>query len=64
MHGRGKVPSSADFDPRISDIGRKALARHDERVGRKISMKLVLIVLFVLALLAGMVVGAFIAPHA
>jgi hypothetical protein len=45
--------------------GRMALARHGERSGHgQISLKLVLIVLFVLALLAGMAVGAFIVPHA
>jgi hypothetical protein len=61
----GKSPSRADFHLRISDTGRKALARHDERAGHgQISLKLVLVVLFVLALLAGMMVGAFMAPHA
>jgi hypothetical protein len=58
-------PSRADFHLRISDTGRKALARHDQRAGNsKISMKLVLLVLFVLAVLAGMAVGAFMIPHA
>jgi hypothetical protein len=62
---RGKSPSPTDFHLRISDTGRKALARNDERAGHgKISVKLVLIVLFVLALLAGVMVGAFIVPHA
>jgi hypothetical protein len=40
---------------RISDDGRKALAR---RKGRRISAKLVLLVLFVVGLLAGVGVGA------
>jgi hypothetical protein len=54
----GKAPSPADFHLRISDAGRKALARHHEVAGRgTISSKLVLIVLFVLGLLAGVVVG-------
>jgi hypothetical protein len=62
---RSKQPSRADFHLRISDTGRIALARHGERSGHgQISLKLVLIVLFVLALLAGMAVGAFIVPHA
>jgi hypothetical protein len=62
---RGKPPSPNDFHLRISDTGRRALARHDERAGHgKISVKLVLIVLFVLALVAGMAVGAFMMPHA
>jgi hypothetical protein len=57
---RGKPPSRTDFHLRISDTGRKALARHDERAGRgQISVKLVLLLLFVLALMAGIVVGAF-----
>jgi hypothetical protein len=55
---RGKSPSPADFNLRISDDGRVALARHDERAGRG-----KIVVLFVLALLAGMVVGRFIVPH-
>jgi hypothetical protein len=61
----GKPPSPADFHLCISDTGRKALARNYEGAGHaKISAKFVLIVLFVLALLAGMVVGAFVVPHA
>jgi hypothetical protein len=65
MQVRGKPPSPADFHLRISDAGWKALARHDERAGRsRISLRLALIVLFVVALLAGMVVGAFMVPHA
>jgi hypothetical protein len=59
-----KPPSPADFHLRISDTGRKALARQDERAGHgQISMKVMLVVLFVLALLAGMAVGAFVVPH-
>jgi hypothetical protein len=62
---RDQPPSPTDFHLRISDTGRKALARHDGRAGHgKISVMLVLIVLFFLALLAGMAVGAFIVPHA
>jgi hypothetical protein len=62
---RGKPPPSADFHLRISDTGRRALGRHDERAGHgKISVRFVLIVLFVLALLAGVMVGAFVVPHA
>ena len=65
IQARGKPPSPADFHLRISDAGRKALARHGERAGHgTISVKLVLIALFVLALLAGMAVGAFMVPHA
>jgi hypothetical protein len=61
----GKAPSPADFHVRISDAGRQALARHDEVAGQgTISVKLVLIVLFVLGLLAGVVVGAFMVTHA
>jgi hypothetical protein len=45
---------------RISDAGRSALARHN---GRRISAKLVLLVLFVVGLLAGIGVGTLmIAP--
>jgi hypothetical protein len=57
-------PSRADFQLCISDDGRKALARRDERPAHgMISAMAVLIVLFFLALLAGMAVGAFILPH-
>jgi hypothetical protein len=48
---------------RISDAGRKALARRDDRSGRvRFLNKWVLFVLFALGLLAGVCVGAFI-PH-
>jgi hypothetical protein len=61
----GKAPSPADFRLRISDAGREALARHDELAGHgTISVKLVLIVLFVIGLLAGVIVGAFMVTHA
>jgi hypothetical protein len=52
----GKPPSPADFHLRISDAGRKALARHD--VGDSMSLVLIVIMLFVLGLLAGIVAGA------
>jgi hypothetical protein len=65
IQARGKPPSRADFHIRISETGRTALAQHGEGAApRKISMKLVVIALFVLALLAGMVAGKFIVPHA
>jgi hypothetical protein len=61
----GKPPSPVDFHFRISDVGRKALARHDELAGHgAISVKLLLIVLFVLGLLAGVIAGAFMVTHA
>jgi hypothetical protein len=49
---------------RISDAGRKALARHDDRPDNgRIPAKLVLLVLFVVGLLAGVGAGALmIAP--
>jgi hypothetical protein len=65
IKARGKPPSRADFHIRISDTGRTALAQQDEGAApRKISLKLVLIVLFALALLAGVVAGKFVVPHA
>jgi hypothetical protein len=65
IRARGKPPSPADFHLRISDVGRQALARHDELAGQgTISVMLVLIVLFVLGLLAGVVVGAFMVTRA
>jgi hypothetical protein len=49
---------------RISDAGRKALARQDGQTNRrKISARLVLLVLFVLGTLAGVGVGALLASH-
>ncbi len=48
----------------ISDAGRKALARQDGRTNRrKISARLMLLVLFVLGTLAGVGVGALLASH-
>jgi hypothetical protein len=65
IHAQDKPPSRADFHIRISDTGRTALAQHGERAApRKVSMRLLLIALFVLALLAGMFAGKFIVPHA
>jgi hypothetical protein len=65
IQARGKPPSPADFHLRISDVGRQALVRHDELAGHgTISVKLVLILLFVLGLLAGVVVGAFMVTRA
>jgi hypothetical protein len=55
---RGKPPSPADFHLRISEAGRKALARHDVLVGHS-SLVPIVIMLFVLGLLAGIVAGAF-----
>jgi hypothetical protein len=59
----GKPPSPADFHLRISDVGRTALARHDE-LARHGAISVKLIVLFVLGLLAGVVAGAFMVTHA
>lgn len=55
----GKPPSPADFHLRISEAGRKALARHDLLAGHSTSLVLIVIMLFVLGLLAGIVAGAF-----
>jgi hypothetical protein len=60
---RGKPPAPADFHLQITDAGRKVLARHDQPVGRgKSSKNAILMVLFVLGLLAGIVVAAFLLP--
>jgi hypothetical protein len=59
---QGKPPSPADFHLRISDAGRKALARHDALVGDSTRLVLIVIMLFVLGLLAGIVAGALIKP--
>jgi hypothetical protein len=49
---------------RISDAGRKALARQDGRtIRRKISARVVLLVLFALGTLAGVGVGALLVSH-
>jgi hypothetical protein len=49
---------------RISDAGRKALAREGGRpTRRKISARLMLLVLFALGTLAGVGVGALLASH-
>jgi hypothetical protein len=49
---------------RISDAGRKALARQDGPTNRrKISVRLAILVLFVVGTLAGMGVGALLARH-
>ena len=56
---RGKPPSPADFHLRISDAGRKALARHDVLMGDSTRLVLIVIMLFVLGFLAGIVAGAF-----
>ena len=65
MQVGGKPPSRAVLHLRISRAGRDALARHRDRAGRaKISVKLLLLVLFVLGVLAGVVVGALLMPHA
>ena len=55
---RGKPPSPADFHLRISDAGRKALARH-EPMGDGTRLVLIVLMLFVLGFLAGIVAGAF-----
>jgi hypothetical protein len=59
---QGKPPSPADFHLRVSDAGRKALARHDVLVGDSTRLVLIVIMLFVLGLLAGIVAGALIKP--
>jgi hypothetical protein len=65
MQVRGKPPSRAVLYLRISRAGRDALARHRDRSGRaRISVQLLLLVLFVLGVLAGVVVGALLMPHA
>ena len=51
-------PSPADFHLRISDAGRKALARH-EPMGDGTRLVLIVLMLFVLGFLAGIVAGAF-----
>jgi DNA-binding PadR family transcriptional regulator len=58
MTVQGKRPSPADFYLRISDAGRKALAREKRR---KWSVRLAL--LFLLGLLAGVCVAAFLTSH-
>jgi hypothetical protein len=55
---RGTPPSPADFHLRISDAGRKALARHEVLVRENRSLVAIVITLFVLGLLAGIVAGA------
>ena len=52
---QGKRPTPADFYLRVSDAGRKALARHERRKG---SVRLALL-LFVIGLLAGVCFAAF-----
>ena len=65
MQARGKPPSRAVLYLRISRAGRDALARHLDRRGHaKISVRLLLLVLFALGVLAGVVVGALMMPHA
>ncbi len=54
MNVQGKRPSPADFYLRITDAGRKALARENRR---KWSVRMA--VLFLLGLLAGVCVAAF-----
>ena len=64
MQVRGKPASRAIFHLRISDAGRKALARPGDRPRRtNFSIRLVVLVLFVVGVLAGMCFGALlIAP--
>jgi hypothetical protein len=65
IRARDRRPSPKDFHLHISDVGRQALARRDDFAGRgMISIKLVLILLFVLGVLAGVVVGAFMITRA
>jgi hypothetical protein len=52
---QGKRPTPADFYLRVSDAGRKALARQERRKG---AVRLALL-LFVIGLLAGVCVAAF-----
>jgi hypothetical protein len=61
---RGTVRAPTVVRVRISDAGRKALARRDDRTDRrKISARLVFLVLFLLGTLAGVGVGALLASH-
>jgi hypothetical protein len=54
--GNRRAPSVVRL--RISDAGRQALAREGDRPGRgRISMRLVLLVLFALGVLAGVCIG-------
>jgi hypothetical protein len=65
MQVQNKPQSRAAFPVRTSDAGRKTLARQYDRPGhRKLSMRLVLVVLFVFGVLAGGCIGAFMLPHA
>jgi hypothetical protein len=60
----GRPKSSTVVRLRISDAGRKALARQGGRpYRRKFSVKLMLLVLFALGALAGVGVGALLASH-
>jgi hypothetical protein len=64
VRGSGTLRAPAVVRVRISDAGRKALARQEGRTNRrKISARLVMLVLFVLGTLAGMSVGALLARH-
>jgi hypothetical protein len=58
MQVKGKRPTPSDFYLRISDAGRRALARPDRGKG-----SLWLALLFALGLIAGVCVAAFMIPH-
>jgi hypothetical protein len=61
---KGKPKSATVVRLRISDAGREALARQQRQpYRRKISVKLILLVLFALGVLAGMGAGALLASH-
>jgi hypothetical protein len=64
VRGPGTLRAPTVIRIRISDAGRKALARQDGRANRrKISARLVLFMLFLLGALAGVGVGALLASH-
>jgi hypothetical protein len=64
MQARGKPSSRPVLRIRISDAGRKALARNDAHPNHGILTKWVLLVLFALGVLAGVWVAVFMMPHA
>jgi hypothetical protein len=64
VHVPGKPKSVTVVRLRINDAGLKALARQEGRSDRrKISVKLVLLVLFALGAITGAGVGALLASH-
>jgi hypothetical protein len=60
----GTLRTPTEIRVRISDAGRKALAHQGDRTNRrKISVRLVLLVLFVIGVFAGASVGTFLASR-